>query len=142
MNIFQDISTAAKVFTKIRKARKGGASDVCVNVKPVRNLSCVSLGPAYLNTMEGCLTWRLGREADLAVKEVFKRLPYETKSRLEFTPKEPGEWAERARFWQRELEPVLPPKMYHQVMILFIRWYAYRLRVRIAGREDAISRPW
>ena len=122
----QDIKTAANVFGAVRRARKAGASGV--QIKPVQTLPIITLAPGYYNTMEGCLTYKLGRDTDNAVRAVFKSLPYETQRRLEFTPKKPGEWVERARFWQRELEPVLPPKMKHEVMMLFIGWYAHCIR--------------
>ena len=128
MTILQDIKTAVKMTGQIRKARKAGAD--AVQIKPVYTIPCITLGPAYYNTMEGCLMHRLGRKADCAVKEVFKNLPYETKRRLEFTPEKPGKWVERAHFWAGELEPVLPSGMYHKVMALFTGWYAHCLRMR------------
>lgn len=134
MNILQDIKTAANVFGEVRKARKSGAS--AVQIKPVYTVPCVTFKPAYLNTIEGCLTWKCGRDADRAVMEVFKSLPYEVQRRLEFTPLEPGGWGERARFWQQQLKPVLPPKMYHDVIILFIEWYIHCLKREKAGGEQ------
>ena len=128
MTILQDIKTAVKMTGEIRKARKAGAD--AVQIKPVYRVPCITLGPAYYNTMEGCLMHRLGREADYAVREVFKNLPYEVQRHLEFTPENPGEWVERAKFWKEELSPVLPSGMYHKVMALFIGWYARCLRMR------------
>ena len=130
MSILQDIKTAVSVFSEVRKARKGGASGV--QIKPVRTVPILDSAPAYYNTMEGCLTHKLGRDTALAVMKAFKDLPYEEQRRLEFTPEKPGEWAERARFWQRQLKPILPPKMYHEVMALFINWYTRCLRRRKA----------
>ena len=128
MNIFQDIKTAVELTGEIRKARKDGASGV--QIRPVYTVPVVELKPCYMNTMEAGQTWKLGRDTDRAVMELFQRLPYETQRRLEFTPKKPGEWVERAKFWQRELEPALPTKMKHEVMMLFIGWYARCLRRR------------
>ena len=128
VNIVQDIKTAANVFGAVRKARKAGADGV--QIRPVQALPIITLAPAYYNTMEGCMTYKLGRDTDNAVRKVFKSLPYETQRRLEFTPEKPGEWVERAKFWQRELEPALPTKMKHEVMMLFIGWYARCLRRR------------
>lgn len=117
MNILQDIKTAVDVSGTIQ-------------IRPDRSIPLVIPKSAYINTIEGCLAWKLGRDTDMAVKSVFKGLPYETQRRLEFTPKKSGEWMERARFWQRELAPALPPRMYHDVMMLFIGWYTHCLRIR------------
>lgn len=129
MSIFQDIKTAVKVTSAIRKAREAGAD--AVQIKPVYTVPCVTFGPAYANTIEWGQTWKVSYEADRAVMEVFKGLPYEVQRRLEFSPKNPGEWAARARFWQQQLKPVLPPKMYHAVMAQFTHWYAYCIRRRL-----------
>lgn len=131
MNILQDIKTAIKITGEVRKARDAGAD--AIQIKPVYTVPCVRLGPAYYNTVEGCQTDKLGRDIDRAVMEVFKSLPYKTQRWLEFTPDEPGGWVERARFWQQQLKPVLPPKMYHSVMVVFIGWYAHCLRMRKRG---------
>lgn len=119
-----DIKTAVKVTGAIRKARKTGAD--AVQIRPVYTVPVVTLAPSYYNTIEGGKTHNLGPGIDRAVIEVFKSLPYETQRRLERD--EMGGWAERARFWQQQLKPVLPSDQYHKVMILFIRWYAQCLR--------------
>ncbi len=129
--LFQDIRTAANVFGEVRKARKAGAS--AVEIKPVYTVPVYTLKPCFLNTVEGCQTWKLGRDIDQAVSKVFYGLPYDVQRRLEFTPEEPGGWAERARFWQRQLRPVLPPRMYHDVMVLFLHWYAHCLRMEVTA---------
>lgn len=126
MQILQDIKTAVKLTGAIRKARKNGADSV--QIKPVYTLPCVNLGPAYLGTIECGLSWQLGKETDRAVREVFKRLPHDTQRWLNFTPREPGGWGGRARFWQRELKPVLPADMYHKTLALFIGHYSKCLR--------------
>ena len=127
MNILQDIKTAVKLTAEVRRARMEGANGI--QVTPIYKVPRVSFGPAYYSTIEGCLSWELGKEVDKSVMKFFKSLPYETQMWLSFTPEGPWEWAERARFWQRELKPILPPKMYHSIMIRFVSWYAYRLRV-------------
>lgn len=128
MNILQDIKTAANMFCEVRKARKAGANSIRVRV--AHTIPIYDLAPSFYNTIEGGLTWKLGRDTSEAVRTVFKGFPYETQRRLEFTPENPGEWAERARFWQQQLKPVLPPKEHHAVMALFIGWYAHCLRMR------------
>lgn len=134
MNILQDIKTAAKVFGEVRKARKNGATGV--KIEPVRTIPVYTLAPALLNTMEGPLVWNAGRDVYQVVQEIFNGLPYETRRQLEFTPKKPGEWVERAQFWKRELQPAMPPQMYHEVMVLFISWYARCLRRRINKAQE------
>ncbi len=128
MGILRDIKTTANIFGAVRKAWKSEAS--AVQLKQIYTMPRVTFKPAYLNTIEGCQTWKLGQDTDRAVKEVFANLPYEVQRRLEFAPKQSGEWVERARFWQRKLCPVLPRRMYHRVMTLFIGWYAHCLRNR------------
>lgn len=129
MKILQDIKAAANVFGEVRKARKAGAA--AVQIKPVYTMPAVTFKPAYFNTIEGCQTWKCGFEAERAVMEVFKGLPYEMQRRLEFSPKEPGEWIARARFWQEHLRPALPPKTYHDVMLTLVSWYAHCLREKL-----------
>ncbi len=128
--LLADIKTAVKLTGAARKARKigGGGS---IQMETIWTLPCVVIAPAYLNTIEGCQTWRLGRDAYQAVEAVYDGLPYETQRALELSPNKSGEWAARARFWQECLKPVLPQEMYHRVMLRFIRWYAYCLRERI-----------
>ena len=129
MNILRDIQTAVKLTSKIRKARKAGAD--AIQIRAVRQVPLVSLKPAWLNTIEGRLTWKLGPEINRAMMEVFEGFPHEVQRQLEFTPEGPGAWADRARFWQRKLKPALPPKSYHVVMVLFCHWYAHCLRMRM-----------
>ena len=128
MSILKDITTAVKLTAEVRKARKSGADSIQIN--PVYKVPGVAAGPVYYNTIEGCLSWEMGEEADKSVMKLFKSLPYETQMWLSFTPEGPWEWAERARFWQRELKPVLPPKMHHSVMARFVSWYAHCKRRR------------
>ena len=127
-NIFTDIATAVKVTGTIREARKAGAD--AVRVKPIRIMPVAALPLGFLDVMEGCSAWNLGRETYQAAKEVFDSLPEKTKRDLAPTPERPGEWVERARFWQNLLKPALPPKMYHAVMVKFISWYTHCLRRR------------
>lgn len=126
MKILQDIKTAVTAFGLARKARKAGADGVWIRM--MHTVPCVTVAPAYLNTVEGNLTWKLGRDTDQAVMEVFNALPYDAQRWLNFTPSGPDGWVQRARFWQRELMPALPSKMYHKVMALFIGWYGRCLR--------------
>lgn len=123
-SIFTDIATAVKVTGEIRKARKAGAD--AVQVKPAYTVPMLKT-TYWTWTMEGCLM--RGGDAERAVIAVFNSFDKKTKHALTFAPKGPGEWAERARFWQQVLEPALPHSMYHAVMIRFISWYAHCLRM-------------
>lgn len=121
-NIFTDIATAVKLTGEIRRARKAGAQ-----IKPVYTVPVLKTG--YWGwTMEFCLM--RDRETERAVEAVFNTLPEPVQHFLTFTPKNPGDWAERARFWQQQLRPVLPSKMYHTIMARFIGWYIHCLRRR------------
>lgn len=127
MNILQDFKLAAIVFYRVRKARKTGTDEI--RARAVYNVPRTPSRHAYHDTIEGCLTWKLGRDTEQAVKKIFNGLPYETQGWLVFAPKNPGEWVERARFWQQALKANLPPKMCSSVMVLFIEWYIYCLRM-------------
>lgn len=127
-NIFTDIATAVKVTSEVRKARKAGTD--AVQIKPVCIMKCVDFTPAFLNTMERGQRLEPGKRTLSARERGFENRPYETRRRMEYTPENPGEWVERARFWQQQLRPVLPPKMYHTVMVKFISWYIHCLRRR------------
>ena len=135
MQLLQDIKSAVRLTGEIRKARKAGASGA--QLRPYCSIPVVTLKPAHLNTMEGSLVWNVSRDAYQFVQEIFDTLPHEAQRRLEYSPEAPGAWAERARFWRRELKSALPPKMYHRVMALFISWYIRCLR-RARAQEATI----
>ena len=125
MNILQDIKAAVKLTGEVRKARKAGASGL--QVRPVYRLPALRLG-YWTQTMEACLM--RGGDTEKAVVKAFEAFPEQVQHSLTFYPKEPGEWVERARFWQRELKPALTPEMYHEVMLLFVGRYIRCLRAR------------
>lgn len=124
MNFLQDVKTAAAVFRQAREARKEGKV-----IRPVYKVQVIRMG-YFTFTMEACLIYS---STFKAVCAVFERLPEDTQHALTFSPKEPGGWAERVRFWQRHLRPALSPKMYHAVMMRFIRHYARCVRRRAAA---------
>ncbi len=128
LNILQDVKIAIDLIGKVNKARKSGA--VAIQLCSVYCVPSATSGSGFYNTIEGCLTWRCGSEVDKAIMDIFKSLPYGTQRWLEFTPDQPGGWVERAQFWRKQLQPVLPEKTYHTVMVLFIGWYAHCLRER------------
>lgn len=74
----------------------------------------------------------------MPVKEVFKALPEWKQHELTFGPKD-WELFDRLRFWQQQLQPALPPKLYHQAMIVLIQWarrIAARRRVFVHEIQD------
>ena len=79
MNILHDFKTVMRLTKAVRTARKAGAD--AVQVTPVFTVPRVNFAPAYYNTVEGCLTHRLGHDIDRAVMEVFKGLNLPRKSR-------------------------------------------------------------
>ena len=118
MSLWKNIKTAVRLTGDIRKEQKAGRT---VEIRTVW-LAPV-LKPTYWgSTMESCLMH--DREMERAVLAVFRTFPESVQYSLTFSPKGPRGWVERARFWQRELEPALQPKMYLAVMVEFIRWYA------------------
>ena len=70
-NIFTDIAAAVKVAGKIREARKAGAD--AVQIKPIRIMPFKALSLGFLDIMEGCSAWNLGRETYQAAKEEIGR---------------------------------------------------------------------
>ena len=128
-NILTDIKSAVKLTGEIRKARKEGASIEARKVWKVPVIKTDYWGW----TMEACLL--CGSDAGKAAVAVFETFPEPVQHTLTFCPQKPGEWVERARFWQAQFKPALPPKMYHDAMIKFISWYAHCLRMR-KGREE------
>lgn len=114
MNLLQDIRAAAGVFADLRRARANGKN---VRVQRVYRVPVRRLG-YWGSTPEGCLFY--GQKWQ-RIRDVFDRLPEETQHALTFAPLD-GEWGERVRFWQRELRPVLDPKLYHEAILTLARW--------------------
>ena len=114
VSFFQDVKTAVRLTGEVRKARKAGAS--AVKLKPVHRVPLRNFG-YFSFTMEACI---LRGDAFKAVCKVFETFPEPVQHSLTFTPQKPGEWVKRARLWQRELKPALPPDLYHDVMQQFI----------------------
>lgn len=120
MKILHDIRDAVTVFGLARKTRNA------VEIRTVRKIPVIRCS-YWAGTME----WHLLRgetEKEKAVKAVFATFTEPVQHGLTFVPKRSGGWVDRARFWQRELKPALPPEMYHKVMVLFIGWYIHCLR--------------
>lgn len=122
-NIFSDITTAVKLTAEVRRARKEGAA---VEVRKTWTIPVIKTG--YWGwTMESCLFYREGWKS---IAAVFNTFPEEVQHALTFAPKR-GEWMNRVRFWQEQLRPALPPKQYHDAMIILTHWGCHCIRRRL-----------
>lgn len=124
MGIFQDIKTAVQLTKQLRTACKKGAEfqiKLVYSVPVVRLNDCV-----WLNTIEGLL---LQEKKWQPAQDAFYSLSEDQRHALCLSPKQPGGWVERARFWQSLLRPVLPDGLYHEAMQKILRHYRYCIRL-------------
>lgn len=120
-----DLHTAAKAFARAREARKQG---VDLQAQEMVSLPVLKL-TGWASLLEGTLFH--DRETDRAIRAVFYRLnPEIQRNLIRFTPKTSRGWLERAQFWREILEPALPTKMYHEVMIRLCSWYRHCINLR------------
>ncbi len=110
--ILTDVRTAAETFTAVRELRARGLEP---SVKVLVKVPAINTGVPFYGTVEGCMSANRDKELCNAVWEVFKGLSYEDKRTLCFVP-ENGRFLARAALWSRELEPALPPRLYHKAM--------------------------
>ena len=138
MQIFEDIKTAVQVTGEIRKARKSGAN--AVQIRPVYRVPVVKLN-YWCSTMEWCLFYTHEKEYR-PVMEAFNGLPEELQHALAFSPSDEvlNGWSDRARFWALLLRPVLPPDLYHNVMLRILQHYSKCRRFRLeSGGQNVLS---
>lgn len=114
---FSNISDAIGPTKEIYTAKKNGIDFEIKATKPYP----LYRSSYWYSTMEGCLLSK-DKVLDQAVKAVFDSFDEETRHSLTFSPAKGG-WIDRARFWQKELKPVLPQKQYTSVMLLILDWY-------------------
>lgn len=136
--IFEDIKTAVRVTGEIRKARKAGAN--AVQIRPVYRIPVVKLD-YWCSTMEFCLFYTHEKEYH-PVMETFNRLPEELQHALTFSPSDEvlNGWTDRAKFWALLLRPVLPPDLYHDVMLRILQHYSKCRRYRLEnGGQNVLS---
>lgn len=126
--ILNDIKAASEAFVKMRQMRKEGAE---IKVRYSREIPCVSLEPAFYNTVEGCVLSYCSADIRKSAQGAFLALPYEKASQLENPPKD-GEFIERAHFWRSILEPVMTPEQCRKSMIAIIHWYIHIKQMRKA----------
>lgn len=127
-NIFTDISTAVGIFTDARKARKQGRE---VTVKRIMEIPVIKLGPAFLNTPEGCMLANHDRKVFDIAFNAFHQLPAEEAHQFEFLPKG-GEFVERAGIWKTTLKPVMTDRQFHFAIGLILDQYINLKRRRIS----------
>lgn len=120
-----DLHIAAKVFARAREARK---QDAILQVQETKNLPIFEFD-SWGATVEGSL-FAGDSKMSQAVSAVFYDLPPSQRHSLCSAPDTPRGWLERARFWQETLEPALPSKMYHEVMIRLCSWYRHCIDLR------------
>lgn len=130
MNILQYIKTTAAVFGTVRKAGKAGADSV--KIEPVYTIPyCKPKGGHWFaGTAEAHVLARYP-EIYNSVRDAFQTLDNDTQYTYLFTPKD-GSWANRMRFWQELLRPVLEPRQYHETMGIILSW-----AIRCARRAAA-----
>lgn len=127
-DLINDTRAAAKVFMAMRKARAEGKD---VRPQMVRRYPRTKIGPAFYDTVEGCMFANRDKAVHDAVWEVFGGLSYEDKEALSFSP-ENGRFLVRASLWSLELESALPPRLYHKAMGEILRKYVEIKRRRMA----------
>ena len=138
MQIFEDIKTAVQVTGEIRKARKAGAT--AVQIRPVYRVPVAKLD-YWCSTLEWCLCYTHEKEYR-PVMEAFNRLPEELQHALTFSPSDEvlNGWTDRAKFWALLLRPILPPDLYHDVMLRILQHYGKCRRFRLKdGGQNALS---
>lgn len=128
-NLVTDVKTAVNLFRDMRKERKNGCD---IEVRKVAEMPIINCGPTFLNTVEGCRLMNGEYSVYQNVKQVFDRLSYEEKHKLEFAPKD-GEFIARARFWRSVLKPVMDSKQYRTSMYLILDWYIQNKRINVKG---------
>ncbi len=129
-DLINDARIAVGVFVDMRRARAEGKD---VRLKMVRCCPCIKSGPAFYDISEGCMFTHRDRALHNAVWEVFKTLSYEDKRVLCFPP-ENGRFLARVQLWERELEPALPPKLYHKAMGAILHQYVRIKLAHVRGR--------
>ena len=123
--ILNDITTAIRLTTEVHRARKDGAS---VRLQQTYTTPMLKMS-RWGRTMESCLLVRDSKLND-AVSAVFCTFDSETQHALTFSPKNPGDWAERAQMWRQELKPVLSAEEYYAAMSMILGWYIHCVRRR------------
>lgn len=118
-DLINDARVAVMVSADMRKARAEGE---VVRPRMVMQVPFIKSGPAFYDTPEGCMFANRDKVLRDAVWTVFRGLPYEDKRMLSFSP-ENGRYLVRASMWSLELEPALPPRLYHKAMREILHQY-------------------
>ena len=125
--IISDIETAAQIFREIRRGRK---EEKEIRVRYSRRIPCVSTGPAFLDTVEGCTLSNCGSDIFKGAQSAFTALSEKEKNRFLSAPKD-GEFVDRAKFWKALLRTVMTPAQCRIAMTATLRWY---MHIKRTGR--------
>lgn len=120
-----------KAVKAVHDLRKTGSPTTKICVQSVKTVPVFTMSN-WGASIEGCLFANQPRELERAVRAVFYSFDEETQHRLTFTPKEKGEWVQRASFWREHL-CCLPQKQYYQAMSCITGWYIHCVKMRKGG---------
>lgn len=130
--LLKDAKTAVRLFGEMRRARKDGGE-----LEIRRSIPCINLGPAFYDTIEGCLLTHYGKDIHDIALNFFGRLPYEEQRWLSFVPKD-GEFMERVRFWQKSLKPIMTSRQYGVAIRAIIHWYIHIKQMSMEDRGEPV----
>ena len=88
------------------------------------SIPCVTLGPGFYDTVEGCTLSHCEREIRDIAQKAFYTLPPEVRYSLAFLPKD-GEFIARSHLWKSLLSSVMSPVQCRKAMIRIIHWYIH-----------------
>ncbi len=132
--MLKDVKTSVRLFSEMRKARKEGGGFEIRRVIP-----CINAGPAFYDTMEGCLLTHYGKDIHDIALEFFQGLPYEKKHWLSCSPAN-NEFVERAEFWRESLKPIMTSRQYGVAITAIIHWYIHVKQMRMEDGRAAECR--
>ncbi len=104
------------------REKRGGQCGLEPKIQVLVKTPVVNPGPAFYDTLEGCMFANRDKELHDAVREAFKGLSHEDKRLLCFSP-EPGRYLLRVQLWASALAPALPPRLYHKAMGAILHKY-------------------
>lgn len=96
------------------------------------SIPCVTLGPGFYDTVEGCTLSHCGREIRDIAQKAFYTLSPEVKHSLAFSPKD-GEFVKRAQFWKTLLSFVMTSSQRRKAMIRILHWYIHVKQIHAGG---------
>jgi len=121
------LSNYIKAVRMVHSAHKRSKNGEIISLELKKSMPVYEMS-SWGATMEACLFHGDYRKFSAPMGTVFKGLDKDIQRKLTFTPKTQGEWVERAKFWQRELKPVLSPHDYYAAMSRILKWYIHCIR--------------